>query len=89
MSKRDKLLEKLITKPRNFTFDELKKLLNGLDFKLDEKGKSSGSRIAFYNQQSRKIIMLHRPHPNKELKKYQIDIVIKVLKEIGVIKWKT
>lgn len=85
MSRSDKLLERLIAKPKFFTYDELKKLLKGLGFKLDDKGKTSGLRVAFYHEQSMVIIRLHKPHPNNELKVYQINEVIRVLKGMGVI----
>jgi len=85
MSRSDKLLERLKAKPKDFTYDELVKLLKGLGFKLDDKGKTSGSRVAFYHEQSMVIIRLHKPHPKNELKVYQTNEVIRVLKGMGVI----
>ncbi len=84
MSKKDKLLEKLKLKPKDFTYDELKKLLQGFGFELDVKGKTSGSRVAFYHKESLSVIRLHKPHPG-ELKRYQIEQVLDVLKQLGVI----
>ena len=85
MSKKDKLLEKLKSKPKDFTYDELLKLLQGFGFELDEKGKTSGSRVVFYHKESFLIISLHKPHPGNELKQYQIKQVLETLKELGVM----
>ncbi len=85
MSRNEKLIEKLKKRPRDFTYDELKKLLGGLGFIEISKGKSSGSRVAFYHEQTKRIIWLHKPHPGNELKRYQTDLVLEVLKDMGVI----
>ena len=50
MSKNEKLLEKLKSKPKDFTYDEIKKILNNLGFYEDNKGKTSGSKVAFIKQ---------------------------------------
>lgn len=42
MSKKDKLIERLKSKPKDFTYDELKVLLNYLGFYENSKGKTSG-----------------------------------------------
>jgi len=51
-----------------------------------KRGKTSGSRIAFYHQRSKLILNLHKPYPGKELKIYQIKEIIKFLKRAGEIK---
>jgi hypothetical protein len=56
MSRKDKLLEKLKSKPKDFTYDELRKVLKSLGFELDDKGRTSGSRVAFYHKDSLAII---------------------------------
>ena len=83
MSKKEKLIEKLKSKPKDFTYDELKSLLNYLEFYEYNKGKTSGSRIKFINKANVKID-LHKPHPNNILKPYQINDVIEVLKKEGI-----
>ena len=57
MSKKDKLL---------------KTLLNYLGFNEDNKGKTSGSRVMFFDVNSNEVIRLHKPHPNNILKEYQL-----------------
>lgn len=77
MSKKDKLLEKLKSKPKDFTYDELKTLLNYLGFNEYNKGKTSGSRIKFSNKNDVKL-ELHKPHPSNIIKAYQINDVIDI-----------
>ncbi len=85
MSKNEKLLAKLKSKPKDFTYTELVKLLSGFGFLIDKKGKTSGARVAFYHKENLNIIRLHKPHPNNELKRYQINEIIKALEKFGVI----
>ena len=43
MSKFEKELKRLQTKPKDFTYDEAKNILNKLGFYEENKGKTSGS----------------------------------------------
>lgn len=85
MSKKDKLLKRLKSKPADFTYDELKTLLRYLGFIEDNKGKTSGSRVTFFSDNLNEVIRLHKPHPKNVMKEYQIKQVIATLKKIGVI----
>lgn len=85
MSKDDKLLKKLLSRLKNFTYDELRKVLSGLGYTETQKGETSGSRVAFIDVSDRHIIRLHKPHPNNELKQYQIDQIIDELRSRGII----
>lgn len=85
MSKFDKLLERFISRPKDFTYQELKVLLNGFGYLESTKGKTSGSRVSFTKNETKHIIMLHKPHPNNELKRYQIDLIIDELQDQGLI----
>ncbi|MCI5535534.1 MAG: type II toxin-antitoxin system HicA family toxin [Clostridiales bacterium] len=48
-----------------------------MGFSIYNKGRSSGSRVAFVHDEV--VISLHRPHPGNVLKRYQIKQVIEVL----------
>ncbi|MCK4764908.1 MAG: type II toxin-antitoxin system HicA family toxin [Candidatus Aminicenantes bacterium] len=85
MSKLDKLKQKLLAKSKNFTFNELKTLLNGLGYHELKTGKTSGSRTAFMNDLTKHVIRLHRPHPGNILKRYQLDFVEEELKSAEVL----
>jgi len=62
MSAKEKLIERFKRQPKDFTFDELKKLLDGFGFELSNKGKTSGSRVRFQNSELQVIIDIHKPH---------------------------
>ncbi|GJM60261.1 MULTISPECIES: type II toxin-antitoxin system HicA family toxin [Persicobacter] len=81
MSKIEKLIEKLNASPKDFTYDELTKVLNHLGYEEYKKGKTAGSRRAFVNPDSGHIIRLHKPHPLNILKPYQVRDVVKSLRE--------
>ncbi|MGK7895863.1 MAG: type II toxin-antitoxin system HicA family toxin [Xenococcus sp. (in: cyanobacteria)] len=59
-------------------------LLNKLDFIEVKTGSSGGSRRRFINANN-VIITLHEPHPSKILKKYQIEQIIEILSQEGLI----
>lgn len=80
MSKKDKLLEKLKSKPKDFTYEELKTLLNYLGFVEYNKGKTLGSGVKFIDIYNR-TIELHRPHPSNIIKIYKINEILRQLEE--------
>ncbi|HAK87772.1 MAG: hexulose-6-phosphate isomerase [Nitrospirae bacterium GWC2_46_6] len=86
MSKTEKLLQRFLLKPKDFTFEELGKLLKGFGYEEAKTGRASGSRVAFINRKTKSIIRLHRPHPSPELKRYQLDDVEEALRKVEVIK---
>lgn len=47
MGQKEKLIKKLLSKPKDFTFTEAETLLNYFDYVRSNKGKTSGSRIIF------------------------------------------
>ncbi len=80
MTRQEKLIKRLLSKPRDFTWEELKKVLAGFNFKEVKTGKTGGSRTRFVNP-SGVIINLHKPHPHNTLKIYQIEIVVEILEQ--------
>lgn len=85
MSKKDKLIKRLLERPRDFTYDEAKSLLSKCGYTEDTRGRTSGSRVAFIQTQTKHIIRLHKPHPGNVLKLYQVDELIELLRNQGVI----
>lgn len=85
MSKKEKLIQRLRSKPRDFTFEECETLLSLLSFVPSNKGKTSGSRISFENMQLDIKVIMHKPHPRKELPEYQIKQLIEELEQEGLI----
>lgn len=81
MSKLEKLLKRLYSKPKDFTYQEAKTLLEQLGFVEYNKGKTSGSRIAFLDTETKIKIKIHKPHPGNILKPYQVQIILEELKK--------
>lgn len=84
MSKKEKLIRKLKSNPKDFTYDELKTLLNYLGFIEYNKGKTSGSKVIFISKNQHGI-ELHKPHPSNTIKIYKIKEIIKALEEWRLI----
>jgi hypothetical protein len=80
MSKHQKLREKLLKLPRNFTYKEIVTLLRGYGYKEEERRRSAGSAVIFYNKPLNDKIMFHKPHPGNELKRYILEMIIEKLK---------
>lgn len=81
MSKKDKLLEKLLSRPANFTWNEAVTLMKQCDFELV---KNNGSRRVFRHTSGLKIF-LHEPHPQNTLLDYAMKELIEGLKSAGEI----
>jgi hypothetical protein len=83
LSKKEKLVARLISRPKDFTFEELTSLLGCFGYKQESSGRTSGSRVVFSN--GRDYIRLHKPHPRNILKSYQVDDIITALRERGLV----
>lgn len=83
MGRKDKLIARLKSKPRDFTFDEAKALLDLCGYAVSNAGKTSGSRVCFTRGQ--KVFRIHKPHPRRELLLYQVAELIDELEEEGLI----
>ena len=57
MGQKEKLIQRLKSKPKDFTFDDAETLLNYLDYIRSNKGKTSGSHIIFTNDKDRKSVV--------------------------------
>ncbi len=84
MGKKEKLVARLKSRPKDFTFEEAETLLGLLGYAKDNKGKTSGSRVMFFGK-NKSAILLHKPHPRKELLEYQIKQLIEKLSEEELI----
>ena len=84
MGQKEKLIEHLKSKPKDFTFNDAETLLGYFDYKRSNKGQTSGSRVMFVSD-NHPPIMLHKPHPRKELLAYQIKQLIDILEQEGLL----
>jgi len=84
LSKKDKLIKRLLSRPSDFTFDETTALLGHLGYSISKAGKTGGSRVIFADDEG-DYIRFHKPHPREILKQYQVDDIIKALLERGLL----
>ena len=79
--KQRKLLDSIFETPTraNINFSDIEKLLTALGA---EKFERSGSRIAYVMPNGRKW-EAHKPHPQKEARKYQVESVREFLQALG------
>lgn len=83
MSKKDKLINRLLMKPKDFTFDEMESLLAYFGYKL--KQGRTGSGVKFMKEEGSEVINFHKPHPNGALKRYVLEQVIEKLRKDGLL----
>lgn len=83
MSRIEKLIARFTSQPSDITIDELRRVLDGLGYREDTEGKTSGSRLAFIHPETGHVIRLHLPHPTPELKHYQLKDLLNELRERG------
>lgn len=84
MGQKEKLTNRLKSNPKDFTFDEAETLLGYFSYSRSNKGKTSGSRVMFVSPQHAPV-MLHKPHPRKELLSYQVKQLVNILEQEGLI----
>lgn len=84
MGQKEKLIQRLKSKPKDFTFDEAETLLKYLSYVRSDKGKTGGSRVMFISE-GHETVLLHKPHPQKELKVYQVKQLLEILEQEGLI----
>jgi hypothetical protein len=83
MSKQEKLLRRIASKPKDFTWSELVSLMTALGFDME---KSSGSGRKFILERTGAVLFIHEPHPAKLLKPYQVKDAIDLLERTGILK---
>ena len=84
MGQKEKLIQRLKAKPKTFTFDDAESLLRYFGYARSNKGRTSGSWIMFLSE-SHPPILMHKPHPRKELLEYQVKQLIDFLEQEGLL----
>lgn len=82
MSRHEKLLKRLLSRPKDFEWDEAVMLLSRYGYEVLT---GDGSRRKFRHRDTNQLIIVHVPHPQKEIKRYSIDDMISTLKEGGYL----
>lgn len=86
MNKKDKLVKRFRTLPKDFTFEEVESLFQGYGFELANKGATSGSRIKFFNAEDQNAYIMHKPHPSNIIKGYIMRDILNFLIKNNYIK---
>jgi hypothetical protein len=83
MSSKEKLIERFKRQPKDFTWDELVRLFGIFGFEVNNKGKTSGSRVMFVNGDDAPTV--HKPHPSNIMKGYAMKHILDFMIEKGYI----
>lgn len=83
MSKFEKARERILLKPKDYTYTEVKYLLSQMGFEEYTKGKTSGSRVKFFRKTDNKVILLHKPHPGDIMHPGAVKDLVDYLKKLG------
>lgn len=86
MNKKEKLVRRFRTLPKDFTFEEVEALFGSYGFTLENKGTTSGSRVKFYNEKDQNSYIMHKPHPSNIIKGYMMRDILNYLLKNGYIK---
>lgn len=78
MGTKEKLIQRFMTLPNDFTWTELVRLFGVLGYEISNKGKTSGSRVIFKKGES--AYTAHKPHPGSIVKPYVMKQVLDFLK---------
>ena len=85
MTKIENEIKRLKSKPKDLKFNEISTVLKHLGFVEDNKGKTSGSRVRFYDPENMAIINLHKPHGKNTLSKGAVEDLVDYLVKKGYI----
>ncbi len=85
MTRKEKLISRIRQLPKDFTFSELETLLTQLGFVVDNKGRTSGSRVRFYHPQMKLQYLAHKPHPVSVIKPKALKDILDYLTENKLI----
>lgn len=85
MGTKEKLIERILSSPKDFTYDEAKRLFGIFGYKESNKGATSGSRVEFINPDEQAPFILHKPHPGSILKSYVVKGIIEHIEKNNLI----
>ena len=85
MGRKEKLIRRFLQLPKDFTFDEIITLLGYFDYRIDNKGTTSGSRVSFKNTKIGVSINIHKPHPSPVMKEWMMKQIYLHLKNNSLI----
>ncbi len=85
MGTKEKLIERILSRPKDFTYDEAKRLFSIFGYVESNKGATSGSRAEFVSPDGKAPFILHKPHPGSILKSYVIKGMVEHIEKNNLI----
>lgn len=82
MSKIDKAIARLRATPKDFAWDELKRVMAHFGFDLKN---GTGARVKFVHSETMLVINLHQPHPGNIVARVYVQQVLEKLIEHGYL----
>lgn len=86
MGKKDILLERFLSMPKDFEQREMDTLMSQCNCVKGSRGRTSGSAIEYVHQATQRVFTYHRPHPGNIIKPYILKAAKRFLQDIGEIK---
>ncbi len=83
MSTKDKRKQRFKTLPKDFTWNELVSIFVECGYTIENKGKTSGSRVRF--RKGNDIYLAHRPHPSNVVKEGALKEALNYLTTAGLM----
>lgn len=80
MTRVEKLLANLLSVPNTFDFNDFARVMQYLGYELDQKGRTSGSRVRFYRESDGRILIMHSPHPSNEMTRGAVKAAVRFLR---------
>ncbi len=80
MTRVEKLLANLLSVPNTFDFNDFARVMQYLGYELDQKGRTSGSRVRFYRESDGRILVMHSPHPSNEMTRGAVKAAVRFLR---------
>jgi hypothetical protein len=82
MSRFEKALARLRSRPKDFTWKELQSVMAHFGY---QERSGRGSRRKFVHTVRKVSVSLHEPHPSPQMKTYAVDIIIEHLEAEGLL----
>lgn len=85
MGTKEKLVERFLTLPKDFTYDEVKRLFSLFNYCEGSKGSTSGSRVEFISSDGTASYIMHKPHPSNIIKGYVMKQLLTYIRDNKLI----
>lgn len=81
MGTKEKLIERFLALPKDFTYDEVKRLFGLFGYTEVSKGSTSGSRVEFVSSDGSASYIMHKPHPSNIIKGYVMKQLLAYIRD--------